>query len=170
MEPNQTQVSEQPATMEPPQETMLGTWPPPHFMGYARLEGWADVSDPAQPVYATRMMTLRNQYANGGPENHDLCVLVAQIDADGYVHYWRMRAATVTMMGGTVFDNQATIKTQAQAEVWQFVKDWLRERGYQTHEACVAFPRELRYFEGTAEFIAWNPTEKRYHRYDKQTL
>jgi hypothetical protein len=63
----------------------------PLFAGYATLEEWAKVADPTQPVYASRMAAPSGHYGEGGPVVYDLSVLVAQPDAQGIVHYCRLK-------------------------------------------------------------------------------
>ncbi len=144
-------------------ETLAAPPPPGLYVGYVRLEEWAEVADRARPIYATRFITGVDA-GSGIPEAHDLCLMVAQPDYSGCVHYWRFRAASMTMLYGRPFGDKAVHRQQAHDDAWYIVYRWLKEQGFEVRRALVGLPRDLRPFEGSADFLVWDHALQRYRR------
>lgn len=136
------------------------------FAGYPTLEEWATVADPTHPIYATRRAVPVASYGCDGPTVFDLGVIVAQPDERTIVHYCWIKSSCLTMLFGEPFDSQGERRKQCQADVWQFVQDWLSEHGFILRQAAFDLPTGLRHFEGRARFLAWNPATQRYYRTD----
>ncbi|MCC6192281.1 MAG: hypothetical protein IT318_24885 [Anaerolineales bacterium] len=129
-----------------------------NYIGYASLEAWEAAIDSSRPVYASKVVDesegergLRTQY---------LRLMVAQPDAAGDVHYFRMTVANVTWLLDQPISRDSERRIELHDEAWRHVQAWLKAADLHWHEAVVATPPpdRLRLLDGWPEFL----------KYDKQ--
>jgi hypothetical protein len=126
----------------------------PLFVGYATLEQWLDALLPDRPVLAMPLVEPGKEQS--GMRTDTLVVTCQQIDADGHVHYCRLRAASLTRCYGEPFNTDWKEREAAWRSLWDAVQEILRERGLTYRSATVASPSHLRFLEARAEGIAFD--------------
>ncbi len=132
----------------------------PLFVGYGTLEKWMQSLLPDRPVLA--MPLVEPGPEQSGMRTDTLAVVCQQIDADGHVHYCRLRAASLTRCWGEPFSADWREREAAWRSLWDAVQEILRERGLTYRGATVAPPPLLRFLEAQAEGIAFDPAAKRF--------
>ena len=141
----------------------------PYFVGHTGLEGWDKAIDPDYQVYAA-MLVESHQGQFSRIARH---VITLAQPVDDEVHYCRIVVGSTEWIGDTCVNQKPDGKVrEARAkQAWELVKDWLKERKLQWHEAAVAVPVELRdgLLDGDAGFLEYDK-EKGWHRKGQELL
>jgi hypothetical protein len=124
-----------------------------HFIGYARLEEWAEAISILDPVYACLIVD-----SEAGPldiRNDHYFIHCAQPRGDT-VHYFRTKVALVQRVNDVFLNEDHERRLERARQAWEIVREWLQERGFAVREALVAYPRDLKLLEGEAGFMGYD--------------
>lgn len=128
---------------------------PAYYIGYGTLEEWRTHAANNYPVYAS----LSRETRSGAmmPPTVTLTAVVQQINPiDGNVHYWKMRLASFTEWGEGIPAEEDHRREARGKAGWELILQWLLEEGLVVVEAQVATPKDLRHFEGAADFLHYS--------------
>ena len=134
----------------------------PAFIGYADLTNLCVLMTRTRPLY-TMLIT---EVAPGPHQIHTekMAIRCSQIDLEGHIHYCHIPVASVRYMGPTsLIDNPEQRRTWAK-QAWDIVTNWLWEQDFDIREAVVAMPREYRFLDGRAPFLAFDKETGFYRR------
>ena len=80
------------------------------------------------------------------------------------IHYFRCRVGLLEYVGSMPFGNDHEERKRQAEEAWALIREWLQEQGFEVKEGVVAYPRELKLFEGWPGFLKYDKEQKRYVR------
>lgn len=135
-----------------------------HFIGYGTLEEL--VKRQAEAMAHRAYASLSRSVDGSNPPSVTMVGQVEIVDDSGMVHYWRMKLARyVTFDGSAAFPEDLKRIDQARAG-WQLVLDWLQAHDLAPVDAQVAAPKNLRLYEGSADFLRWS-SERGWYRQEE---
>lgn len=132
------------------------------FIGFATLEEFARVVNPARPLLA--MPLIESGPPSGGLQTDELLVVCQQVDTEGSVLYCRLKAASLTRCFGEPFDPDWQERESAWKSLWAAVEAYLKSRGFVLRRATVALPKGYVFLRGRAEGIRFDRVSKTYQQ------
>lgn len=131
-----------------------------HYIGYGRLETWAEVASVLVPAYVC--LVSESETSIHGLRNERAVVLCAQ-PAGALVHYCRIPVATIQWIGDAAFTQDLEQRIERAEQAHAIVLDWLQEHGFGIRDAAIAFPRDYKLMDGRADFLGYDK-ERGYYR------
>ncbi len=132
------------------------------YIGYPTLEAWARSADRGRPVYAS----LVEEPQPPDPHGRQAVLLVVWVGQTQLssleVHYFRCRVGLLEYIGSTPFGNDHAERKARAEEAWGRIRSWLEEKGFFLREGVIAYPKDLKLFEGWPEFLKYDKEQKRY--------